>query len=398
MIFEDTYITDAGQALLTRAVSGTKIIWGECGCFQHAGINEMSDAEVNALTALNGMCARGQATATFEINGDEKNAHVTCQCSNTEVGCSAGQALAFGLWAKLEGDEEEMLVAIARTGSYTPTTFPSYDMANPHQTRLIGVVELTITIRRDAATTIRINPALYAHANDLQTEIEARQDLQDRFEQIEGRVVTTHAYGSSTTGDEQDVYGVKVFRDGIYASATYTGEGSGQGDPANGGGAVTLAVGSQSGGTFPSASFMVHRNSDQTNIGLNINQYRTEIYGPFYLNRTEINGPFNLHGQEITNGLAPTIQNDLPVISSGNILMIGVKRISSGGSTPMPISKQTGDVIQDGSNVYVYAVNYGGGDWIIDEYVRYIGHKFRLMSGGEVGVGNDVIALAMVLE
>ncbi|MBQ9818446.1 MAG: hypothetical protein IJM59_13415 [Proteobacteria bacterium] len=397
MIFEDSYITDAGQALITRATAGTKIIWGKCGCHEHTGINAMSDAQINALTTLNNPCALGQASSVFEDYGEENyDAKITCQCSNAETGCSAGQALAFGLWGKIEGDASEVLVAVARSGTHTPTTFPDYD--GTIQTRLIGVVELTIKVQRGAASTITINPSLFALANDLQTEIEARQDLQERFEQIEGRVVTTHAYGSSTTGDEQDVYGVKVFRDGINASATYTGEGSGQGDPANGGGAVTLAVGSQSGGTFPSASFMVHRNSDQTNIGLNINQYRTEIYGPFYLNRTEINGPFYLHGQEITNGLAPTIQDDLPVISSGNILMIGVKRISSGGSTPMPISVQTGDVIQDGSNVYVYAVNYGGGDWIIDEYVRYIGHKFRLMSGGEVGVGNDVIALAMVLE
>lgn len=378
MIFEDTYITDSGQELLTRAVNEAKIVWGKCGCYEHTGINSMSDAQINALTTLNNPCALGQASSVFY--SASSTVRIDCQCSNSETGCTAGQALAFGLWAKIEGDASEVLVAIARTGAYTPTTFPVYD--GTPQTKLIGVVDLNVTVNPDSASTITINPSVFALANDLQTEIEARQDLQERFEQIEGRVVTTHAYGSSTTGELQTIHGHKGFEDGVTIAKDYSS------DNDNISGRVLFKAGSMNGnnGTLPDARLEVQKSNNET-FGITVSHLKTKIVGPF-----------EADGVSIPFGLAPTISNGEPVISSGNILMIGVKRISSGGSTPMPISVQTGDVIQDGSDVYVYAVNYGGGDWIIDEYVRYIGHKFRLMSGGEVGVGNDVIALAMVIE
>lgn len=186
MIFEDTYITDAGQALITRATAGTKIIWGECGCFEHTGINAMSDAQINALTALNNKCAGGQASAVYDLSGESGKTRITCQCSNAETGCSAGQALAFGLWGKIEGDASYTLVAIARTGSYTPTTFPTYD--GTVQTRLIGIVELTITVQPGAATTIAINPSLYALANNLQDLAEHAVVTTDNGETVIGKV------------------------------------------------------------------------------------------------------------------------------------------------------------------------------------------------------------------
>lgn len=205
MIFESSYITDAGQELLTRSVAGTQIIWGTCGLYNHTNINSLSDAQVNALTSLNNPCALGQASSVF--NGSSNTARIDCQCSNSETGCTAGQALAFGLWAKLQGDASEVLVAIARTGTYTPTTFPTYD--GTPQTKLIGVVDLTISINPGVASTITINPALYALANNLQTEIEARQDLQDR-------VVTTHVTGNEFEGEDQTIYGKKKFDEVIH--------------------------------------------------------------------------------------------------------------------------------------------------------------------------------------
>ena len=372
MIFQDTYITDAGQALLTRAVAGTQIIWGTCGCFAHAGINDLSDSQVNALTSLNNPCALGQASSVF--NGSSNTARIDCQCSNSETGCTAGQALAFGLWAKLQGDASEVLVAIARTGTYTPTTFPTYD--GTPQTKLIGVVDLTISINPGVASTITINPSVFALANDLQDAIEALEDIQ-------GRAVTTHASGTPGVGEYQEIYGRKDFNDGITVEKEYSNE------VGNYYGTVHLVASTMNadGGTYPHARFTVSDSSVGSDIGIWVNRVKTYVVGPFEVNDVSI--PY---------GLAPTISNDVPVLSKGNILMIGIKRISSGGSTPMPINKQTGDVIQDGQDVYVYAVNSFGGDWVLDEYVRYTGEKFRLMSGGEIGVGNTVFALAMVVE
>ena len=208
MIFEDSYITDAGQALITRATAGTKIIWGKCGCYEHTGINAMSDSQINALTTLNNPCALGQASSVFEDYGAENyDAKITSQVSNAETGCSAGQALAFGLWGKIEGDASEVLVAVARSGTHTPTTFPDYD--GTIQTRLIGVVELTIKVQRGAASTITVNPSLFALANDLQTEIEAMQNLQDR-------VVTTHKADDLYSGEDQEIYGSKTFMEEMH--------------------------------------------------------------------------------------------------------------------------------------------------------------------------------------
>lgn len=381
MIFEDSYITDAGQALITRATAGTKIVWGKCGCYEHTGINAMSDSQINALTTLNNPCALGQASSVFEDYGAENyDAKITCQCSNAETGCSAGQALAFGLWGKIEGEASEVLVAVARSGTHTPTTFPAYD--GTIQTRLIGVIELTIKVQRGAASTITINPSLFALANDLQTEIEARQDLQDRFEQIEGRVVTTHAYGSSTTGELQTIYGPKEFMDGVTASKEYSSADD------NISGRVFFKAGTMNGnsGTLPDARLEVQKSNNEV-LGISVSYLKTKVTGLFEVEDVHI--PF---------GLAPKISGSSTAISSGNILMIGIRRIASGGAAPDAVVVQTGDVIQDGSKVYVYAVNYDAGDWMIDIDVRYTGNKFRLMSGGTVGVGNEVIALAMVLE
>ena len=65
---------------------------------------------------------------------------------------------------------------------------------------------------------ISIVPSIYALANDLQTEVDAREALAARVVTVEGianRVVTTHSSESETTGDDQIIYGTKSFNNYI---------------------------------------------------------------------------------------------------------------------------------------------------------------------------------------
>lgn len=206
MNFQNAYITTAGQEFLTRAVTGTKIHWDKCGCYTQ-NLNSATQEQINALTDLTGLVALGSASAVFDgEEGAAGLARITCQVDNSQPGCTAGSAYSFGIWARLENargaiDIKPTLIAVARVGTNAPTYFPTYTDAT---TRLLGVIDLAITVQSGAASTISVTTSGFALASNLQTEIDAREALASR-------VVTTHSATSTTDGDEQTILGIKTF-------------------------------------------------------------------------------------------------------------------------------------------------------------------------------------------
>lgn len=204
MIFTEAFLTNAGAELLTGAVSGSRVIWGTCGCTQVA-----DQSALNAgTTSFDNFVCKGTATCVFE---QENNiAKISCPMSNSANGCTAGRADAFGLWAKLihptQGEGAEVLVLIARRGLMPATEYPEYVDEN---TELLGIVDLSVNITEGIVQSIEINRSAYALANDLMTEISQRKEA-------DKRMVTCHKAGLPTTGERQIVYGIKDFQNDIY--------------------------------------------------------------------------------------------------------------------------------------------------------------------------------------
>lgn len=215
MNFQNAYITTAGQQFLTRAVSGTKVHWDKCGCYTQ-NLNSATQEQINALTDLTGPVALGSASAVFDgEEGAAGLARITCQVDNSQPGCTAGSANSFGIWARLENARGAIeitptLIAVARVGTNTPTYFPTYTDAT---TRLLGVIDLSITVQSGAASTISVLTSGYALASNLQTEIDAREALASR-------VVTTHSATSTTTGEYQVILGSKSFQNEAFFNSS----------------------------------------------------------------------------------------------------------------------------------------------------------------------------------
>ncbi len=170
MIFDESLITNSGRLLLTRATSGTKLIWSRCGCFDDSSASQSSYNLQNPV-------ALGNAVASFNEGGGVTA--VSCSMTNVAEGCSDGDALAFGLWAKIEGDREETLVLVSRVTTSQPTHFPAYD--GTARTKLSALIDFSIALAEGVLTSISVSLAQYALASDLQHEIETREDHEQNF-------------------------------------------------------------------------------------------------------------------------------------------------------------------------------------------------------------------------
>lgn len=204
MLFTDAFLTNAGAELLTETLSGSRIIWGTCGCTQ---VDDQDTLNAGTTTFSNFVC-KGTASAVFEQANN--TAQISCPMSNSAAGCTPGRADAFGLWAKVKnprgGEGSEVLVLIAKRGASPATEFPEYVDEN---TNLIGIMDLSVNITEGIVQSIEISRSAYALARDLMTEISQRQEA-DR------RMVSCHKAGQPRTGERQTVYGIKDFQNDIY--------------------------------------------------------------------------------------------------------------------------------------------------------------------------------------
>lgn len=199
MLFTDAFLTNAGAQLLTQAVSGSRIIWGQCGCTQ---IDDQSELDAGTTTFSNFVC-KGSSSAAFQLANN--TAKISCPMSNSADGCTPGRADAFGLWARVMqptgGESAEVLVLIAKRGTANASYFPEYV---DERTNLMGIVDLSVNVTEGIVQSIEISRTAYALASDLMTEISERQ-LAD------ARLVSCHTASSTTEGEDQTIYGAKNF-------------------------------------------------------------------------------------------------------------------------------------------------------------------------------------------
>lgn len=208
MIFADVYITKIGNDILTAAAAGKTITWLNCKCCNQS-IDSMEEGAVMQLTNLPGQAvATGSANlCTIEQGEDSKIATISCELSN-ENSQIPGYANSFGLYAQCE--EISGLAVIARVGGNNPTYFPTPDQDGKNI--LTAFVDISVVISNEAASIVLLNQQAYARNAALLQETQAR---------IAGdqRSVTCYNESGAPYGDNQDIYGRKVFKEALSVNA-----------------------------------------------------------------------------------------------------------------------------------------------------------------------------------
>lgn len=203
MLFRESFITDAGAELLARAtLQAGKLIWTRAAT-SAKNTDGYNAEEMNALDEDHFGDITSAGAVTNAIVTDTKDSvAIYCELTNAE---HDGEARTFGAWAKIEGDENEELVIVARCGGATPT------FINPASQGVVkAFVDFSLSINATQAEALEVSETNYYATNAaLQREHEAREALADR-------VVTMHAAGDEESGDSQTIRGEKSFVDDGY--------------------------------------------------------------------------------------------------------------------------------------------------------------------------------------
>lgn len=202
MLFRDSYITDAGAELLARATASEgAIVWTRAATTSK-NTDGYNDIEMNALDDDDFETLTSSGAVTNAIVTDARDSvSIYCELTNETY---SGTACTFGAWAKIQGDENDVLVIVARCGGATPTVI------NPASQGVVkAFVDFTLQISAEQAQAIKAAEGYYATAAALQSEQTAREALA-------GRVVSTHSAVDENAGDAQSIRGEKSFRDNSY--------------------------------------------------------------------------------------------------------------------------------------------------------------------------------------
>lgn len=202
MLFKDSYITDAGVELFIRAAAQSgKIVWTTAAT-SATDADEYDTAQMNALDTDKFGDYTSSGFITNAIIDDSKTSvSVYCEVTNKQYN---GLARLFGAWAKVEGDESDVLAVVARCGTgVTPTTI------NPVSEGLVkAFVDFSMQLSAEQAQSVQVSEGYYATNTALESEQAARESLA-------ARIVTTHKANDEATGEDQDIFGVKKFWNGI---------------------------------------------------------------------------------------------------------------------------------------------------------------------------------------
>ena len=221
MQFKESFITNAGNKLLSEAISNSKsetksILWTKACTSSDDSIVSKTRKEIQALTDIQPYSSSGFVTNAInsETSWDESTSteslshHTTslvCEITNKEYN---GKAYSLGIWGKLvysDGKEgSETLVAISRVSS---TDIPDV-IPNQNQSTYTANVTFVISIDDHAVNLIQAPDSFYATAQSLQS--------------LENRAVTTHVEGSTTTGEKQNIYGDKTFKNNASVEGTFS--------------------------------------------------------------------------------------------------------------------------------------------------------------------------------
>ena len=213
MLFTESFITDAGKNLLARAAAQEGAIdWTRAATWD-LNTDTYSVQQMNALTELaldtaSDKTSSGAVTNAI-VNDTKDTASIFCELNNATHN---GTARTLGVFAKIHGDESDVLVVAARCGTgVTPTVI------NPASEGVVRVfVDFTLDIQASQVQAVEATVGYYATAAALQQEVIAREDL-------ESRVVTTNSAGSTSTGENQTILGDKTFSDKVIANGGVTG-------------------------------------------------------------------------------------------------------------------------------------------------------------------------------
>lgn len=198
MQFDSSYITTAGSALFARATASTSggtstpIVWGSVYT-SSVDMRALQPEQIRALTSIpeSERSSSGSVTsARHDVIDGNHVAKLECEIKNEQY---SGIAYAIGVYAKLQGDTDEVLAAIARvdTNGSDPDTVPASG-------DYWAIIDFILTVRDDQLNLLEAPASYYASAQALQ--------------KLTNRVVTTHVESSDTTGEQQDVYGIKTFK------------------------------------------------------------------------------------------------------------------------------------------------------------------------------------------
>lgn len=213
MQFDSSYITTAGSELFARATASTSggaskpIVWGSVYT-SLVDMRSYSPEQIRALTSIpeSERSSSGSVTsASHDIIDGNHVAKLECEIRNNQY---SGIAYAIGVYAKLQGDANEILAAIARvdTGGSDPDTVPESG-------DYLAIIDFMLTVRDDQLNLLEAPASYYASAQALQS--------------LTNRVVTTHVENNNNnnnniTGEQQDIYGIKTFKDDIQHTGNIT--------------------------------------------------------------------------------------------------------------------------------------------------------------------------------
>lgn len=206
MAFNDSYITNVGQDLLTAAASGEKITWIRAATSSY-DVDNLTPIQMKALTSIvqndSQYTGSGDVSSFIYMDGDPKTASINCQIDNATHE-SGGPANLFGVWATTNVTyQEEQLVFVARRGGAAQTSI-SPKSVDPEYKLFVKFGIRLDSFDNAPEVTLTVADGVYATANALQTE----QDARTAFDE---RVVTAHSASSETAGENQSIYGVKTF-------------------------------------------------------------------------------------------------------------------------------------------------------------------------------------------
>lgn len=186
--FEVSTITTAGAALLAQATEGNKVIFS--GCEANSTVYTLEQAK--AVAAITGT----RITDGIEVT-DVTDARILVRATFEPSAATGGEANSLILFGRLSSQDENTRTPICVVSNSTSFYLPEYNQA------AVTAFDCLFTVQYNIS-----NPVVVEQTSALECSLA-------EFRQLKERVVTTHKAGESTGGDDQDVYGVKTFWNGV---------------------------------------------------------------------------------------------------------------------------------------------------------------------------------------
>ena len=186
--FEVSTITTVGAALLAQATEGNKVIFS--GCEANSTVYTLEQAK--AVASITGT----RITAGIEVT-DVTDARILVRSTFEPSAATGGEANSLILFGRLSSQDENTRTPICVVSNSTSFYLPEYNQA------AVTAFDCLFTVQYNVSS-----PVVVEQTSALECSLA-------EFRQLKERVVTTHKAGESTGGDDQDVYGVKTFWDGV---------------------------------------------------------------------------------------------------------------------------------------------------------------------------------------